>query len=70
MVSNVTLLYIHLRLSEIFQTEEVEDGWFGKRNLLLFGDLLQLPPVFEGPVFEGPVFKPLSLEVHKSIQGV
>ena len=26
MVSNVTLLYIHLRPTEIFQTEEVEDG--------------------------------------------
>ena len=26
MVSNVTLLYIHLRLTEIFQTEETEDG--------------------------------------------
>ena len=46
MVSNVTLLYIHLRLTEIFQTEEVEDGWFGKRNMLFLGDLLQLPPVF------------------------
>ena len=51
MVSNVTLLYIHLCLTEIFQTEETEDGWFGRRNLLLLGDLLQLPPVFEGPVY-------------------
>ena len=34
-----------------FQTEEVEDGWFGKRNMLFLGDLLQLPPVFEGPVY-------------------
>ena len=51
MVSNVTLLYIHLRLTEIFQTQEVEDGWFGKRNMLFLGDLLQLPPVFEGPVY-------------------
>ena len=50
-VSNVTLLYIHLCLTEIFQTEETEDGWFGRRNLLLLGDLLQLPPVFEGPVY-------------------
>ena len=49
--SNVTLLYIHLCLTEIFQTEETEDGWFGRRNLLLLGDLLQLPPVFEGPVY-------------------
>ena len=51
MVSNVTLLYIHLCLSEIFQTEETEDGWFGSRNLLFLGDLLQLPPAFEDPVY-------------------
>ena len=51
MVSNVTLLYIHLRLTEIFQIEEIEDGWFGRRNLLFLGDLLQLPPVFESPVY-------------------
>ena len=51
MISNVTLLYIHLRLSEIFQTEQVEDGWFGKINLLFLGDLLQLPPVFESPIY-------------------
>jgi len=57
MVSNVTLLYIHLRLTEIFQTQDVKHGWFGHRNLLFLGDLLQLPPVFEGPVF-----KPLSLD--------
>ena len=51
MVSNVTLLYMHLCLSEIFQTEEVKDGWFGQQNLLFLGDLLQLLPVFEGPVY-------------------
>ena len=37
-------MYMHLRLSEIFQTEQVEDGWFGRKNLLFLGDLLQLPP--------------------------
>ena len=51
MVSNVILMYMHLRLSENFQTEQVEDGWFGRKNLLFLGDLLQLPPVFEGPVY-------------------
>lgn len=51
MISNVTFLYIHLRLSEIFNTADCEDGWFGKKHILLFGDLLQLPPVHEGPVF-------------------
>jgi len=40
MISNVTLLFIHLRLPEIFNTEDMEGGWFGKRNLLFFGDLL------------------------------
>ena len=51
MVSNVTLLYMHLCLQEIFQTDDNENGWFGKKNLLVLGDLLQLPPVCEGPVY-------------------
>ena len=51
MVSNVTLLYMHLRLQEIFQTDDVENGWFGKKNLIVLGDLLHLAPVFEGPVY-------------------
>ena len=51
MVSHITLLYIHLRLTEIFQTENTENGWFGGKNILVFGDLLQLPPVFESPVY-------------------
>ena len=33
MVSHVTLLYIHLRLTEIFQTEDVNNGWFGCKNI-------------------------------------
>ena len=51
MVSNVMLLYIHLRLTEIFNTSDIKDGWFGCKNILVFGDLLQLPPVFEQPVY-------------------
>ncbi|XP_054015920.1 ATP-dependent DNA helicase PIF1-like, partial [Hylaeus anthracinus] len=51
MVSNVTFLYIHLRLAEIFDTTDSGDGWFGKKPMLLFGDLLQLPPVHEEPAF-------------------
>ncbi|KAL7290835.1 hypothetical protein TKK_0015571 [Trichogramma kaykai] len=47
MVSNVLLTYIHLRLSEIFNTSDKQDGWFGKINIVVFGDLLQLPPVKE-----------------------
>ncbi|XP_043288385.1 uncharacterized protein [Venturia canescens] len=51
MVSNITLMYIHLRLTEIFNTTDVEDGWFGKKHIIVFGDLLQLPPVREEPAF-------------------
>ena len=51
MVSNVTFLYIHLRLTEIFDTTDSDDAWFGKKPMLLFGDLLQLPPVHEEPAF-------------------
>ncbi|XP_070518832.1 ATP-dependent DNA helicase PIF1-like [Cardiocondyla obscurior] len=36
---------------EIFDTNDVEDGWFGKKHILLFGDLLQLPPVREDCIF-------------------
>lgn len=52
MISNVTLMYIHLRLGEIFDTTDCEDGWFGRKHILLFGDLLQLPPVREQPAFK------------------
>jgi len=40
MISNLTLMYIHLRLSEIFDTSDCDDGWFGQKHVLLFGDLL------------------------------
>ncbi|XP_058798206.1 ATP-dependent DNA helicase pif1-like [Phymastichus coffea] len=51
MISNITLMYIHLRLAEIFCTSDKEDGWFGKINIVVFGDLLQLPPVREDFAF-------------------
>ncbi|XP_029157812.1 uncharacterized protein LOC114930228 [Nylanderia fulva] len=51
MISNLTLIYIHLRLSEIFDTSNCDDGWFGRKHILLFGDLLQLPPVREDLIF-------------------
>ncbi|XP_070517894.1 uncharacterized protein [Cardiocondyla obscurior] len=51
MISNLTLWYIHLRLTEIFDTNDIEDGWFGKKHILLFDDLLQLPPVREDYIF-------------------
>ncbi|XP_044005441.1 uncharacterized protein LOC122850347 [Aphidius gifuensis] len=45
MVSNVTLMYINRRLNEIFNTSDEVNGWFGKKHVLFFGDLLQLMPV-------------------------
>ncbi|RLU15902.1 hypothetical protein DMN91_011658 [Ooceraea biroi] len=51
MISNLTLMYIHLRLSEIFDTADRDDGWFGRKHILLLRDLLQLPPVHEDPAF-------------------
>lgn len=42
MVSNVVLGFINNRLCEIFDTFEVQDGWFGRVNLILSGDILQL----------------------------
>ncbi|CAG5047433.1 unnamed protein product [Parnassius apollo] len=52
MISNVTLAYINLRICEVFDTSDVEDGWFGKKHILVLGDLLQLPPVREKSPFE------------------
>ncbi|XP_058791053.1 ATP-dependent DNA helicase PIF1-like [Phymastichus coffea] len=51
MISNITLIYIHLRLVEIFGTSDKEDGWFRKIHIIVFGDLLQLPPVREDFAF-------------------
>jgi len=51
MISNITLMYINLRLCEIFNTSDEKEGWFGKRHILLFGDLLQLPPVHDNPAY-------------------
>ena len=48
MVSSLNLAYMHLRLEELFGGDE----WFGSRNMLFVGDLLQLQPVSGSPVFE------------------
>ena len=48
MLSSLNLAYLHLRLEEVFGT----DNWFGSINILFVGDLLQLPPVNGAPVFE------------------
>ena len=48
MLSSLTLSYIHLRLEELFGG----DQWFGGMNVLLVGDILQLPPVNGSMVFQ------------------
>ena len=48
MVSSLNLAYMHLRLEELFCGHD----WFGGRNVLFVGDLLQLQPVNGTPVFE------------------
>ena len=48
MVSSLNLAYIHLRLDELFGGDE----WFGSRNMLFVGDILQLQPVSGSAVFE------------------
>ena len=42
MVSSLNLTYMHLRLDELFKGG---DSYFGCKNILLVGDLLQLPLV-------------------------
>lgn len=48
MCSNILLTKIHLRLSEIRDSDVV----FGGMNVLMFGDLMQLPPVQAARIFE------------------
>ena len=59
MVSSLNLAYIHMRLEELFGS----DQWFGGRNMLLFGDVLQLQPVNGNPVFERIAQKSLTLRL-------
>ena len=46
MVSSLNLAYMHLRLEEMFGGNH----WFGSKNVMFVGDLLQLPPVSGNPV--------------------
>ena len=48
MVSSLNLAYINLRLEDLFGGDE----WFGSRNMLFVGDILQLQPVNGSTVFE------------------
>ena len=51
--------YMHLRLEELFGRHD----WFGGRNVLFVGDLLQLQPVNGSPVFEKISKKSLCLKL-------
>ena len=48
MVSSLNLAYLHLRLEELFGSNE----WFGGKNILFVEDILQLQPVNGNPVFK------------------
>ena len=54
MVSSLNLVYMHLRLEELFGSND----WFGSKNMLFMGDL-QLQPVNGHPVFEKSTQKSL-----------
>ena len=66
MVSNVYFLYIHLRLCEIFNTNNKQDLFFGRINIILFEGLLQLPPDQE----DYPFIKVSKEEVEKYVGGM
>ena len=48
MVSNLNLTYLHLRLDDIYGSND----WFGSKNIIFVGHLLQLPPMNGRPVFQ------------------
>ena len=48
MVPSLNLVYVHMRLDELFGG----DKWFGGKSVLFFGDLLQLEPVNGNAIFE------------------
>uniref|UniRef100_A0A1X7TV77 ATP-dependent DNA helicase n=1 Tax=Amphimedon queenslandica TaxID=400682 RepID=A0A1X7TV77_AMPQE len=48
MVSSLNLTYIQMRMNDLFKSDE----WFGGKNFLFVGDILQLPPVRGEPVFD------------------
>ncbi len=58
MVSSLNL-YIHLRLDDFYGG----DKWFGGKNVLFVGDILQLPPVNGTPVFRNVPSKILSMRL-------
>ena len=56
MLSSLNLAYFNLRLKELFSCDE----WFGGKNMLLVGDILQLQLVNGSPVFDNVSQKSLS----------
>ena len=47
-IQDLNLAYMHLRPEELFGGNE----WFGARNILFVGDILQLQSVNGTPIFE------------------
>uniref|UniRef100_A0A1X7VSF0 Uncharacterized protein n=1 Tax=Amphimedon queenslandica TaxID=400682 RepID=A0A1X7VSF0_AMPQE len=48
MVSSLNLTYIHMRINDLFKSDE----WFCGKSVLFIGDILPLPPVRGKPVFD------------------
>ena len=59
MVSSLVFAYMHLRLNELFGGND----WFGSKNMLFMGDLLQLQPVNGSAVFERVTRKSLQYKL-------
>ena len=47
MLSSINLSCIHLRLQELFG----DTGWFGSKNIIFVGDIMQLLPANGSPVY-------------------
>ena len=59
MVSSLVFAYMHLRQNELFGGND----WFGSKNMLFMGDLLQLQPVNGSAVFERITRKSLQFKL-------
>ena len=59
-------MFINLRLCEIFDITDTNDGFFSRKHILLFGDLLHLLPVKE----QSPFVKMSRSEIHKYLSTI